>query len=694
MTLRGLGTAGLGGASEPSLQWILDTWQIPVNAGDPNPADSALPGTNALLGDEVALQKLVRVGESPVTIEPLAVFGPQSTSGEVTNLGSYPASGGARTQLFSVANAAYQSLDPATSGSLTFDPGTAAFGLSSIWPFFSNREVFSEDARNTWDTTVAHHLRAYPLKTTGGSVVANAYVIAFEENNSGYDYQDLVFILRNVAPAPTGGGGGQLSLTNLDGAPFSDRLAFNRIGSLTAPPSNGVHDRSTLRITNTGGSSLRITGLTPTSPWTLVSAPALPATIAAGASLDVTVRFTAASGSTYSGTLTIASDDASMPSKVVQLAGHWQPESENGWEPTLPTIVNAVMGYQTTLLYSGQSLNRQGRIETAGEEVLSPYWSRADTSKPVTVRQLDAYHTQGNTATIFWHARGSTTTNTIFTHAGIDGQSLFPHLNGSTTTLAAGSFTPGAVFGWKIDTEWSDDSKNDQVADHNNGCPAGPCGHHVRFWPAEDRSGNRIADTWLVAMDYSGINYDYNDNLYLVTNMKPEGTGPVLHRLDVAGAGNYTDSLGQLWRPDTGLFSPSTAIDEGATTTPLEIDNTIDDVIYRTYRGNVGNVPLDQRVLSYALPTGTATRVDLRLHFAERSSGNNAAGRRIFDILAEGQLLYDNFDIFATAGGLNKAYVLALDNVAVSDGTLNLVFKTEVDYASIAGIEVFCRSGC
>ena len=135
-------------------------------------------------------------------------------------------------------------------------------------------------------------------------------------------------------------------------------------------------------------------------------------------------------------------------------------------------------------------------------------------------------------------------------------------------------------------------------------------------------------------------------------------------------------------------------VEVSASTTPLEIDNTIDDPIYRTYRGNVGNVTQDQRVLSYALPTSTATRVDLRLHFAERASGNNAAGRRLFDISAEGALLVHNFDIFATAGGLNKAYVLALDNIAVSDGTLNLVLKASVDYPSIAGIEVFCRTGC
>jgi hypothetical protein len=176
--------------------------------------------------------------------------------------------------------------------------------------------------------------------------------------------------------------------------------------------------------------------------------------------------------------------------------------------------------------------------------------------------------------------------------------------------------------------------------------------------------------------------------------MKPEWTGPVLYRLDVGAGASYTDSNGSVWKPDSGLFSPSTAPNEGADTLPLEIDRTIDDPIYRTYRGNVGAVPQAQRILSYALPTGPAKAVDVRLHFAERASGNNAAGRRLQDISAEGVLLRDNFDIFATTGGLNRAYVLALNNIAVSDGTLNLALKADVDYPSVAGIEVFCRSGC
>ena len=31
-----------------------------------------------------------------------------------------------------------------------------------------------------------------------------------------------------------------------------------------------------------------------------------------------------------------------------------------------------------------------------------------------------------------------------------------------------------------------------------------------------------MPNTYLMAMDYAGINYDYNDNVYLVSNIKPE----------------------------------------------------------------------------------------------------------------------------------------------------------------------------
>jgi malectin (di-glucose binding ER protein)/Calx-beta domain-containing protein len=690
VALRGIGTRGLGGTNEPSLQWIVDAFDIPIRVGDPDPTTNELP-SDPIIGDEVPLQSLSKAGPGPVTIEPLAIFGPQSASGEVTNLSWYPIATGARTTLFSVANGSYQAVDPVISGTRRFDPGSGNFGMSTIWPFFSDRLVYTEDSRNTFDAALAHHARAYPLKGSDGSIVANSYVVAFEETTSGYDFQDLVAIVRNVRP-PSTTSGSQILLSNLDGAPADDRMVFNRIGRLASPPDNVVHDSSTVRISNTGGGSLTINSLTVSGPWTVVGAPALPATIAGGGLLDVTVRFMAQTTNVHMGSLTIGSSDATAPTTSVQLAGWWQGLSENGREPSLSNIVNTEFGYRTTLTFADQKINRHGQIEAAGEEVLSPYWTRVDASQPVSVRQLAAFHTQGNTATLRWHPRGSSALTSVFTHAGAEGQSFLPHLN-ANPAFAAGSFSPPGAFGLKIDTEWSDESRNADGPDIAAGCVS-PCGHHMRFWPARDPFGGRIADSWIVSMDYSGVNYDYNDNVYVMSNMRPAWTGPVLQRLDVGASGDYTDVNGNVWRPDTGLFSPSSAPNEGANTAPLEIDRTSDDTIYDTYRGNVGNVPQAQRTLSYTLPTGSATSVDLRLHFAERAAGNNAAGRRLQDIFAEGTLLRDDFDVFAATGGQNRAFVLALNDISVTGGALDLALKADADYPSVAGIEVFCRAGC
>jgi chitodextrinase len=207
VALRGLGAAGAG-AGEPSLQQILDTYQIAVDVGDPNPNDSALPPTNPL-GEEVGLSLFERSdNQLPVTIEPLAVFGPTS-AGPVMRFGWYEAGkANDRKELFSVSN------DPPSNGQrlspvlkegaqLTFDPGTDKFGLFSSWTFFNNRTVFSQDNLNSWEPVGAnrHKMRAYPLKTTSG-VVPNAYVVAFEEHVSDYDYQDVVVIVRNVKSPP------------------------------------------------------------------------------------------------------------------------------------------------------------------------------------------------------------------------------------------------------------------------------------------------------------------------------------------------------------------------------------------------------------------------------------------------------------------------------------------------------------
>ena len=67
-----------------------------------------------------------------------------------------------------------------------------------MWPttrFFEQRTVYTEDTRNTFDTS-PHHVRAYPL---GDGV----YVLATDESNRLNDFNDAVLLVRNVRPVTT-----------------------------------------------------------------------------------------------------------------------------------------------------------------------------------------------------------------------------------------------------------------------------------------------------------------------------------------------------------------------------------------------------------------------------------------------------------------------------------------------------------
>lgn len=517
----------------------------------------------------------------------------------------------------------------------------------------------------------------------GDSNNSNGYELTQQDSLSTIETPLSTRLTSSSSPA-VAAVGPEIEIENLDGVPFSNRLVFSRIGSFTNPPPNGVHDVVTLRTKNLGSSPLKISGVPITGPWELANNAPLPTSIAAGGQLDLRVRFKATSGDIHNGTLTIKSNDSNEPNTVVQLAGFWQRIPEGGGEPTLNEIVK-VFGYGTTITNPGQELNKNGLVQTVGDEVISPYWQRANTSTPVTVRQLAAFHKPGQTATVSWFGKGSSTTSQIFTHAGIDAQTLLPDKNNSTQ-LAQGTFNSNGTFGFRIADEWSDPLKNNQLVDKNNGSP-GPSGHHVRFWQAEDRQGNAIANTWIMGMDYSGINYDYNDNVYLISNVKPE-TRTVLNRIDVGSSSSYTDSKANIWRTDTGLFTPTNAPAENGGTPAPAIANTVDDKIYQTYRGRVDNA---QRLLTFNVPA--SGQVEVRLHFAELFWGApgkpaGGVGKRVFDVTAEGKTVMDDYDITAASGGALKATMVSIRGIQVNDGKLTLGFDASVNYASVAGIEV------
>ncbi|MEO1653759.1 MAG: choice-of-anchor D domain-containing protein, partial [Bacteroidota bacterium] len=152
--LRALGTTGLGEDNEPSLQIIMDAFNINVTVGDEDVSNPNFQITPPLeltsrLGDEVFVSQFQKASSEPVTIEVLASFA-NTSADPICTAGFYDVDNPTdKTDLFSIPRLPLkngQSLTPPVTGTTSFNPDfNEPFGFFSRWTAFSNREVFSED---------------------------------------------------------------------------------------------------------------------------------------------------------------------------------------------------------------------------------------------------------------------------------------------------------------------------------------------------------------------------------------------------------------------------------------------------------------------------------------------------------------------------------------------------------------------
>lgn len=203
-SLRGLAAAGASGTGEPSLQRLLDFWQIPVVVGDPDPNTADLPYNLLSTTQSVSLPQLYKASPSaPVTIQPIGVFAPAGSP--TVKAGYYSIPSGTLHQVLTTGAGESETAIVHPVGSTAFDPGSAPFNLYATFPGVAGgRTVYAEDTRNTWETDKSrrHKVRFFPLRNPDNTVVPNAYVVAYEEISGAYDYQDFVEIVRNVATTP------------------------------------------------------------------------------------------------------------------------------------------------------------------------------------------------------------------------------------------------------------------------------------------------------------------------------------------------------------------------------------------------------------------------------------------------------------------------------------------------------------
>ncbi|MBC8123799.1 MAG: choice-of-anchor D domain-containing protein, partial [Gemmatimonadaceae bacterium] len=669
--LQGLGTLGEGGANEPSLQWVLDTYQIPVNVGDPDPTNNAMP-TTFPIGEEIRSERFVKVGDGPVTVEPVAVFGPQSESGVVVRFGHYGAGNPlSKQELFTVANESYQTLGPAITGGTSFDPGSEAFGLYSVWPFFSEREVYSEDNLNTFAEAIPHHVRVYPLKKADGTVEPNAYVVATEETTSGFDYQDIVVILRNVQPE---GARGMLQVVTPDAGIVSNRLVFSTV--------NESVRIKTLTLTNTGNGSLNVTGLSfgnsretanavriddhqRAADFTITSPPTLPFTLAAGASRSISVKFepqrvsSISNGTTYLlngenyATFTLTTDDPIQPTSVVDLAGINFANFEGNNEPAIAEIAR-IFGW--TLNVGTEKLKLGGAKKLLGDETYSPNWVRADTTRPVLMWPLAVTSgrgdgTHGNTAVAAKTGSGGRS-GSIYTFAGRanddsptgtetpgsndlsggENQKLLPKVlisNVNTTpSTDIVDFTPNSPFTYNNSGTYGDDARNGSGQLHN-----------WRLFPVRDQQGMLIPHYWYGAQDIGNTeggakNYDYNDHVYLIVNAKPESG-----ELDPSVAGLLPGAPGLVLDFDTTYSGTLTDKDgEGTGFTSVQLNKNDGYTATNSYNPSLIDVDLAAGTLTSTTAVGLNANTNNTLVNGLLQTFDGRAGKFVVSTTLRGPL--------------------------------------------------------
>ncbi|TDT18486.1 fibronectin type III domain protein [Ilumatobacter fluminis] len=311
-------------------------------------------------------------------------------------------------------------------------------------------------------------------------------------------------------------------VSRLNGEPipgFSDEIVvmhrLNSLGSSASWENLEFNDTATLTVSNTGTEDLVISDLDITggqaAQFTLVTPPTLPLTITPGNDTTLTVQFVANSGSkgVRTANLEIVSSDPTSPTTVINLRGGYMTSPEGNNELALYQIID-LFGWTTSVgSNSGMSIGNGSENPGSplnGDEVRSYQWKRLDPSKPVNARQIAAFHgCCGQTETI--NINGASQT-----HAGAYGQAIYPIKSNGTPVFI--NTNPSGNFG--ITVSGQSTTQTAYMA--------------VKLWPVIDGDGQIVPGSWIVGHDYIGspsqcgtgaTNCDFQDNVYLVTNIVP-----------------------------------------------------------------------------------------------------------------------------------------------------------------------------
>jgi Malectin domain/Ricin-type beta-trefoil lectin domain-like/beta-glucosidase 2, glycosyl-hydrolase family 116 N-term/Glycosyl-hydrolase family 116, catalytic region len=171
---------------------------------------------------------------------------------------------------------------------------------------------------------------------------------------------------------------------------------------------------------------------------------------------------------------------------------------------------------------------------------------------------------------------------------------------------------------------------------------------------------------WSGTINASGITIQVT---YASSSGTPTPTGGIAINSGGSATGSFV--------ADTD-YTGGSPYSSAATVTTTGVNNPAAQAVYQTER--YGN-------FTYTIPNLTpGGSYTVRLHFAELYW--TASGKRTFNVFINGMQVLGNFDIFAAAGGQNKAIVEQFTAVANSSGAIAIQYANVVDQAKSSGIEV------
>lgn len=274
-----------------------------------------------------------------------------------------------------------------------------------------------------------------------------------------------------------------------------------------------------LTLTNTGTAPATITALTLAGPhaaaFGVVDTPTLPLTLAAGQTASVGVRFAPqASTGALRGSLQVASE-GNAPA-VVNLYGLSARGLQGDQEPPMQQIVDT-LGYAVNIGSSALLLGTGSA--PIGDEVTAPLFRKAGAG-PVTMRAVARY-SPDEAVPFGYVVQGSSTLNTVGTLATRNEQTLNPALTSGApqVTFDPGSATFGFFTGrtsYSPQPTFTQDSQN-----------TGPLKHAVRVYPLNNRAGQAVANSYLLAFE-PAANGDYQDYVFVVSNVQPHTAAAAL----------------------------------------------------------------------------------------------------------------------------------------------------------------------